>query len=69
MRIPTLIKAKVSLEAAIWFHENTDMRLSFMDDAMKAIEAAIEAVNGAKEDAHRMEGHVNIDTELMDELA
>lgn len=69
MRIPKLIKAKASLEAAIWFHENTDMRLSLMDDAMKAIEAAIEAVNGAKEDAHRMEGHVNIDTDLMDELA
>jgi hypothetical protein len=69
MRIPTLIKAKASLEAAIWFHENADMRLSLMDDAMKAIEAAIEAVNGAKEDAHRMEGRANVDTELLEELA
>lgn len=69
MRIPKLIKAKASLEAAIWFHENTDMRLSLMDDAMKAIEAAIEAVNGAKEDAHRMEGRATVDIELLKELA
>lgn len=68
MRIPTLIKAKVSLEAAIWFHENTNMRLSLMDDAMKAIEAAIEAVNAAKEDAHCIEGRMYADTELLEEL-
>ena len=40
-----------------------------MEDALRSLEAAIEAINGAKEDAHRMEGRANVDTELLEELA
>lgn len=40
-----------------------------IEDALHALYATIDAINGAKEDAHRMEGLVNVDTELLEELA
>lgn len=78
MKTPLLTEAKISLEAALFYlreqdwapnHIDSEGVSDLMEDALRSLEAAIEAVNGAKEDAHRMEGHVNIDTELMDELA
>lgn len=69
MRTPLLIEAKIALEAALFHIRDNEGVVDLMEDALRSLEAAIEAVNGAKEDAHRMEGHVNIDTDLMDELA
>jgi hypothetical protein len=69
MRTPLLTETKVALEAALFYIRDNEGVVDLMEEALRLLEAAIETVNGAKEDAHRMEGHVNIDTDLMDELA
>ena len=73
-KTPLLLQASQSLSEALMrarFESNGADTLLTQDieDALHAIEAAIDAVNGAKEDAHRMEGRVNVDTELLEELA
>jgi hypothetical protein len=69
MRTPLLIETKVALEAALWHIRDNESVVDLIEDALQSLEAAIEAVNGAKEDAHRMEGRANVDTELLEELA
>ena len=73
-KTPLLLQASQSLIEALMrarFESNGADTLLTQDieDALHAIEAAIEAVNGAKEDAHRMEGRANVETELLEELA
>lgn len=73
-KTPLLLRANQSLmEALIRAKFESNGVETFLtqdiEDALHAIEAAIEAVNGAKEDAHRMEGRANVDTELLEELA
>jgi hypothetical protein len=68
MRTPLLTEVKIALEAALWHIKDNEGVVDLMEDALRSLEAAIEAVNGAKEDAHRMEGRVNVDTDLLEEL-
>lgn len=68
MKIPLLIEAKIAIEAALWYIKDNERVVDLMEDALRSLEAAIEAVNGAKEDAHRMEGRGNVDTDLLEEL-
>jgi len=69
MKTPLLIEAKVALEAALWHIRDNESVVDLIEDALQSLEAAIETVNGAKEDAHRMEGRANVETELLEELA
>jgi hypothetical protein len=68
MRTPLLTEVKIALEAALWHIKDNEGVVDLMEDALRSLEAAIEAVNGAKEDAHRMKGRVNVDTDLLEEL-
>ena len=69
MKTPLLIDAKIALEAALWYIRDNERVADLIEDALYTLEAAIKAVNGAKEDAHRAEGRVNVDAELLEELA
>lgn len=69
MKTPLLIDAKIALEAALWYIRDNERVVDLIEDALYTLEAAIKAVNSAKEDAHRMEGRANVDTELLEELA
>lgn len=68
MKTPLLTETKIALEAALFYIRDNERVVDLMEDALKSLEAAIEAVNGAKEDAHRMEGRANVDTELLEGL-
>lgn len=67
MKTPLLEEARIALHAALYF-DDPDQRLDLIGDALEAIEHAIGVVDASREDAHRMEGRVTVDTELHDQL-
>lgn len=74
MSTPILTSALASIDAALMrakHDSNGTETLLTQDlrDALGFILEAIEAVQGAREDAHRMAGRVALDTELLDMLA
>ena len=74
MTAPILTNALASIDAALMRakHESNGVETLLtqdLTDALRFILEAIEAVQGAREDAHRMAGRVALDTDLLDMLA
>ena len=74
MSTPILTNALASIDSALMRakHESNGVETLLtqdLTDALSFIFEAIDAVQGAREDAHRMAGRVTIDTELLDMLA
>lgn len=71
MSTPILTKALAFLEEARYyakFLETDGLCELAITDAYSEIQGAIEQIQGAREDAHRMAGRVTLDTELLDIL-
>jgi hypothetical protein len=74
MSTPILTNALASVDAALMRakHESNGAETLLtqdLTDALRFILEAIETVQGAREDAHRMAGRVSLDAELLDMLA
>ena len=72
MSSPILTRALAFLEEARYyakFLESDGLCELAITDAYSEIQAAIEQIQGAREDAARMAGRVAIDTEILDMLA
>lgn len=74
MSTPILTNALASIDAALMRarHDSKGSETLLtqdLNDALGFILEAIEAIQGAREDAHRMAGRVTLDTELLDMLA
>ena len=74
MSTPILTSALVSIDSALMRagHESKGAEILLtqdLTDALGFVLEAIEAIQGAREDAHRMAGRVALDTELLDMLA
>ena len=67
MKTPLLEQARIALHSAL-FYDDPDKRIDLIGEALEAIEHAIGVVDASREDAHRMAGRVEVDTELQDEL-
>ena len=74
MSAPILTNALASIDSALMRarHESNGVETLLtqdLSDALAFVLQAIDAVQGAREDAHRMAGRVALDTELLDMLA
>jgi histone H3/H4 len=69
-RTPLLEELRITLEACIfWAEQDAEKTQDLASEALELVEEAIQQIQGAREDAARMQGRVTIDTELLDMLA
>jgi hypothetical protein len=68
---PLLEEVRIMLEAAIFHIEenSTEDAHELIRDALANVYESIKQIQGAREDAHRMAGRVQVCTELYDMLA